>query len=268
MSSKYDFLDDVAVVELVNQISIAKEKTATIKKYNTFVGRMYNLFTGATNEHQNDLNSELSGAVESIKAELLNSNKSIFKNSLALKRIAEVLLVHKQSLKLVESDIEQLKSKISELEIRLRDVEGHNAADRVVESWSRQCNRDNNLLYELIHLVQMLYWSDFTEPALQNSQLRQYGYDKCWNAIHEKFNLKEDDLIRQVYLAEQFESLPKLEQDALELMLPYISSTLISGYDQNKMDSLLKEATLSRVVPVNVLLSDLYENSFKVEEVL
>ncbi|TOB18539.1 hypothetical protein CGK11_23650, partial [Vibrio parahaemolyticus] len=83
MSSKYDFLDDVAVVELVNQISIAQEKTATIKKENTFVGRMHNLFTGATNEHQNDLNSELSGAVESIKSELLNSNKSIFKNSLA-----------------------------------------------------------------------------------------------------------------------------------------------------------------------------------------
>ena len=265
MSDKFDFLNDVAVIELVNQISIAKEKSQAIKKGNSLVDRALNIFTGATDEHQNDFNVEVSGALESIKNEILNSNKAILKNSNAIKKIAEVLIKQKQTLHLVESDIEGLKSKVSEIETRLKSIEGQNAVDQVVASWSRKCDTANNLLFELIHLIQMLYWSDFTGAASSDLKVRQYGYDKCWEAIHQKFNLKEDDLMRQVSLAKEFDALPKLEKDALDLMLPYVNSTLTQGYQKNTLDSLLKEASLSRVSSAGDLISDLYESSFNSE---
>jgi hypothetical protein len=265
MSDKFDFLNDVAVIELVNQISIAKEKSQEIKKGNSLMVRALNIFTGATDEHQNDFNAEVSGAIELIKDEILNSNKAILKNSNAIKKISEVLIQQKHTLRLVESDIEGLKSKVSEIETRLKSIEGQNAVDQVVASWSRKCDTANNPLFEFILLIQMLYWSDFTGAASSDLKVRQYGYDRCWEAIHQKFNLKESDFIRQVSLAKDFDSLPKLEKDALDLMLPYVNSALTRGYKENRLDSLLEEASLSRVASAGDLISDLYESSFNSE---
>ena len=267
MTNKYEFLNDVAAIDLVNQIAISTEKARVLKKENVFSSRIINLLTGNLEEHQNDFNVEVSGAIESLKNEVLNSNRKILKNASSIKKMAGVLVQNKQSLSLLESDVVALKNKISDIEERLEKVEARQTADDVVEEWKVHCLPDSSVLLESIRLVQMLYWSDFSDVALVDEKVKKYGFNRCLNAIMDKFSLSQSSIIRQAYLAKQFDTLGGDDKDALALMLPQLNSRLCRGYEQQQLDDLLKSATLTRVVSAEGLIKDLYEGCLS-EEVL
>lgn len=267
MTNKYDFLNDVAAIDLVNQIAISIEKAHVLKSENIFSSRIINLLTGNLEEHQNDFNVEVSGAIESLKNEVLNSNTKIFKNASSIKKMAGVLVKNKQSLSLLESDVDALISKISGIEHRLEKVEARQTADDVVEEWKVHCSPDSSVLLESIRLVQMLYWSDFSDVALVDEQVKKYGFNRCMNAIMDKFSFSKSTIIRQTHLVKQFDTLEGRDKDALALMLPQLDSQLCRGYKQQQLDDLLKSATLTRVVNAERLIKDLYEGCLS-EEVL
>ncbi|EGR10354.1 hypothetical protein EFU53_002781 [Vibrio cholerae] len=267
MTDKYEFLNDVAAIELVNQIAVASEKAQVLKRGNVFSKRIVNLLTGSQEEHQNDFNVEVSGAIESLKNEVLSSNTKIFKNASSIKKMAGVLIKNKQSLSLLESDVSALQNKVSEIEFRLEKVEARQTADDIVEEWKVHCSPDNSILFETIRLVQMLYWSDFSGVALVDEQVKKYGYNRCMNAIMEKFSINKCDLVRQAHLAKQFDTLEGIDRDALAMMIPQINSQLSRGYEQKQIDELLKSASLTRIVSAEILMRDLYEGSLS-EEIL
>lgn len=267
MTDKYEFLNDVAAIELVNQIAVASEKAQVLKRDNVFSKRIVNLLTGSQEEHQNDFNVEVSAAIESLKNEVLSSNTKIFKNASSIKKMAGVLIKNKQSLSLLESDVSALQNKVSEIEYRLEKVEARQTADDIVEEWKIHCSPDNSILFETIRLVQMLYWSDFSGVALVDEQVKKYGFNRCMNAIMDKFLIKKCDLIRQAHLAKQFYTLEGVDRDALAMMISQIDSKLSRGYERQQLEGLLKSASITRVVSAEILVRDLYDGSLSKEVV-